>query len=343
MLRCELKLYFLCNKCFRYGVNVSRYLFWQTKDSDTAVTLMPSIFKFPLEIEEKILNILAEDDEGHSELKICSLVCQAFLPICRKHIFENIVLNGYDLDLACSATTLAFERLLRETPEIADYIRKLDYSIRKTDLTSPSIQESLKRINRLEFLTFQNWESLNWSNNPIRPALLHLLHLPTLSHFKATSIKDFFVSDLIPCVNLKYLEIGIKTSASAENTFPATLPHPIQLEEFVAQSGSGDVIMKLCTARRPDGQPIIDFWSLSKITVGIEVSDDIEASQELIRRCDNLTNVHITCKCYLHFDYQDFYRSLLYSPETTNCQTQPRRHAAAIDADSEAHCREYQC
>ena len=260
----------------------------------TTVTLMPSIFNFPLDIEENILNILAEDDEGHSELKICSLVCQAFLPICRKHIFESIVLNDYNL--ARSPTTLAFERLLCETPEIADCIRKLDYSIRKTDLTSPSIQESLKRINRLEFLTIQNWESVNWRNNPIRPALLHLLHLPTLTHFKATNIKEFFVSDLILCVNLKCLEIGIKTSASAENTFPATLPHPIQLEEFVARSGSRDVIMKLCTARRPDGQPIIDFWSLSKITVGIEVSDDIEASQELIRRCDNLTNVHITCK-----------------------------------------------
>ena len=254
---------------------------------------MPSIFNFPLDIEENILNILAEDDEGHSELKICSLVCQAFLPICRKHIFESIVLNDYNL--ARSPTTLAFERLLRETPEIADYIRKLDYSIRKTDLTSPSIQESLKRINRLEFLTFQNWESVNWSNNPIRPALLHLLHLPTLTHFKATNIKDFFVSDLIPCVNLKCLEIGINTSASAENTFPATLPHPIQLDELVAEFGSSTTIMKLCTTR-PDGQPIVDFGSLSKITVDIEEPNDGEASQELFRRCHVLTYVHIYCK-----------------------------------------------
>ena len=34
------------------------------------------------------------------------------------------------------------EHLLRETPEIADYIRKLDYNIQIEDLTSPSIQEN---------------------------------------------------------------------------------------------------------------------------------------------------------------------------------------------------------
>ena len=254
-----------------------------------------SIFKFPLEIEEKILDLLAEDDEGHSALKICSLVCQAFLPICRKHIFGSIVLNDYNSPP--SPTTHAFDRLLREAPKIADYIRKLDYNIRNGDLIIPSIQESLKRINRLEFLTFQNWESLKWSNNPIRPTLLHLLHLPTVTHFKATNIEDFVVSDLIPCVNLKYLEIGIKTSAATENILPATFPdRPIRLEEFVARFRSCGVIMKLCTARRPDGQPIIEFRALSKITVVIEVSDDGEASQELFRRCDSLTDVCITCK-----------------------------------------------
>ena len=114
---------------------------------------MPPIF--PLEIEEIILDILGKDDEDHTALKTCSLVCKAFLPICRKHIFGSIVLNPRDQDMVpppSTHTTHAFERLLRETPEIADYIRKLDYTIRAEDLTSLSIQESLKRISRLEFL-----------------------------------------------------------------------------------------------------------------------------------------------------------------------------------------------
>ena len=100
---------------------------------------MPSVF--PLEIKEMILDLLAEDDKGYSTMKTCSLVCQAFLPICRKHIFGSIILNN-DPDTIprpITLTTHAFERLLRETPEIANHIRKLDYTIEIADLTNPSI------------------------------------------------------------------------------------------------------------------------------------------------------------------------------------------------------------
>ena len=255
------------------------------------VIFMPSTF--PLEIEEMILDILGEDDEGHSALKTCSLVCQAFLHICRKHLFKNIVLNTIS-----SPTTRAFERLLRKTPEIADYIRKLDFTIQVADLANPTFQESWKRISRLEFLRVQPCTMLDWSNNPIRPVLLHLLHLPTLTHFKVNNVNGFVVSDLIPCVNLKHLDIGLMTVA-AKNTFPATLPeHLIHLNEFVyvAHIETSTVIMNLCTARRPDGLPIIDFGSLSKITVDIKEPIEREASQELFRHCHVLTNVHITRK-----------------------------------------------
>ena len=259
---------------------------------------MPSIL--PLEIEEIILDSLHEDDdESHSALKTCSLVCHAFLPICRKHVFGNIVLHNYN-KTAYSSSTLAFERLLHETPKIADYIRKLDFNVQFMDLTSSSIQESLKRVSRLEFLrvsTHPDCSRIDWSSNLIRPALLHLLHLPTLTHFEITRIGNFVVSDLIPCVNLKYLDIGNSTTVADENILPASFPeHPIQPNEFVADFESSAVIMKLCTARRPDGQPIIDFGSLSKIAVKIEDPDDGEASQELFKRCHVLTFVHIYCK-----------------------------------------------
>ena len=54
--------------------------------------------------------------------------------------------------------------------------------------------------------------------------------------------------------------------------------------------------LPICTARRPDGQPIIDFGSLSKITVSFERPNEGEASQELFRRCHGFTNVSISCK-----------------------------------------------
>ena len=267
---------------------------------------MPAI-TLPPEIKETILELLAEDDEGHLALKTCSLVCQAFLPICRKHIFESIVLNlPFDRNAKSPppSPSHAFERLLRETPEIADYIRKLDYKILNADLNSSSIQESLERISRLEFFSIQyhSWPELDWSDSPIRRTLLHLLHLPTLTHFKMTRINDFLVSDLIPCVNLEYLDIcDIYTTASAaaETTFHAALPkHSIQLREFVARPRvrTSNIIMKLYSARRPDGQPIIDFGFLFKITVTFNDLNEGEALLELLRRCHSLTNANISCR-----------------------------------------------
>ena len=254
--------------------------------SSPAQILMPYL---PLEIEELILNFLPEleDDGSHSVSKTCSLVCKAFLlPICRKHIFGSIVLNDYFNNVS-SPTTCAFTRLLRESPEIADYIRNLNYNILIADFTSQSesrsIQESLKRISRLESLTVRQdcWSKIDW-NNPIRPALLQLLHSPTLTHF-TVDINRFVLSDLIPCVNLKYLRIGYSLTELS-----------IQLDEFVATTGSPGVIM-LCTARRPDGRPIIDFESLSKIKVDLERHNGSKASQELFGRCPVLTKAHISC------------------------------------------------
>ena len=251
------------------------------------VILMPSTL-LPLEVVEMILDILGKDDKGHSTLKTCSLVCQAFLHICRKHIFESVYLNSSTI------RATKFGRLLRETPEIADYIRQLDFTFGVAFLAIPSFLESLKRISRLDFLRVQS-PALNWSNNEIRPLLLHLLHLPTLTHFKVNNVNNFVVSDLIPCVNLKHLDIG-RISVAAENTFPATLPeHSIQLNKLVAQT-RGSTIMKLFTVRRPDGKPIIDFGSLSKITVCIDEFNDGEAAQELFRHCHVLTDVRIRCK-----------------------------------------------
>ena len=258
---------------------------------------MPSTSTLPLEIEETILDLLAEDDEGHSTLRTCSLVCHAFLPICRKHTFGSIVLE----DLWMVYATHPFERLLRETPEIADYIRKLEYNIRFVEMgltISPSVQESLlKRISRLEFLTVLHGGGPKPYWGYVFPALLHLLHLPTLTHFKVSDINYFDVSDLIPCVNLKYLDVGDFTTGPKKNILPAALPeHSNYLNEFVAGVGSSTTIMKLCTARRPDGKPIIDFGSLSKIKMDIKGPNEHEASQELFRRCHVLTNVKIFCK-----------------------------------------------
>ncbi|KIM42257.1 hypothetical protein M413DRAFT_129962 [Hebeloma cylindrosporum] len=270
---------------------------------------MRSTLILPLEIEEIILNFLAEDDNNHSALKACSLVCQAFLPICRKHIFGSIVINDTSHRPVPAASTYAFQRLLRDSPEITDYIRKLDYTF-EFELfesgvlgpgysDSPPYQESLEQISRLEFLTVRNgnWAKFDWNNNPIRPALLHLLHLPTLSHLNVTSFNNFMLSDLIPCVNLKYLHICLHTTGAAETTFPSpSLPEhpPIQLKEFITDSRTGDVVTQIFAARRTDGQRLIDFGSLAKITMNIDRLNICQTSQELFQGCQSLIHVNIS-------------------------------------------------
>jgi len=110
-----------------------------------------------------------------------------------------------------------------------------------------------------------------------------------------TGMNDFLVSDLIPCVNLKYLDVGVYTSVAAETTFHAlaALPeHSIQLHEFVARDRTSTTVMKFFSARRPDGQPIINFGSLSKITVALDNPN--ETLQELFKCCHALTNAHIS-------------------------------------------------
>ena len=268
-------------------------------------------FILPLEIEETILNHLAEiEGPGHETLKTCSLVCRAFLPICRKHVFGTIVLytrreqpynSNQDKPLIH-----AFERLLRETPEIADYVRTLSYNLQGEDcwaITGWSIQleDLFKRITKLKSLSIWNdfYAEFHWDENPIRPALLHLLHLPTLTYFRMNRIDYFIVSDLTPCVNLKYLDIGVDSTVvpADENTFPEVLPESsIQLNEFESGNGTSALIMELCSARRPDGLPIIDFRSLTKVRVYAELPNEGEASWELLRRCHFLTDVHLSCK-----------------------------------------------
>jgi hypothetical protein len=110
---------------------------------------MPFIDAIPLEIQELILDFLAasEDNDNLPSIKSCALVCQEFLPLCRKHIFSSIVLNSDQPECYHTGTTRTFGRLLSSNPEIANLIRTLDYTITDKDLSNPpqSIQACLNK------------------------------------------------------------------------------------------------------------------------------------------------------------------------------------------------------
>ena len=75
---------------------------------------MSSSSILPLEIEEIVIDFLAENDKDLLSVKACSLGSRASLPLCRKHIFGSIVLNNRKSDAksaSSSATSRKLERL----------------------------------------------------------------------------------------------------------------------------------------------------------------------------------------------------------------------------------------
>ena len=290
----------------------------------------------PLEIEERIIDLLAEDAEGLASVKTCSLVCRAFLPFCRKHIFASVALNA-GKHATPPSTTPTLERLLSTTPEIARCIRKLDYNVAVRDFTSPLIQVCLKKISRLQYLRVQHHyrQKLDWSRNPLRPALLHLLHLPTLTHLRLFALDNFVLSDLLPCINLKNLEIERLTAVDwVDNTFSAALhDHSVQLNHLSVGGRCSEAVIKMCRAQRPDGRALFDFSFLTDISVALDQTDDIEALQKLFERCGYLINITISCKGGLPYDHHVYIDLRSSSPPSHAGLDQPCRLTATLYAD----------
>ena len=193
------------------------------------------------------------------------------------------------------STTPTLERLLSTTPEIARCIRKLDYNIAVRDFTSPLIQECLKKISGLQYLSVHHFcrQALDWSRNPLRPVLLYLLHLPTLTHLQLFALENFVLSDLLPCTNLKKLEIERLTAVDwVDNTFSSAFrDHSVQLNHLSVRSRCSEAVIKMCRAQRPDGRALFDFSFLTNISVALNKTNDIEALQELFERCGHLISV----------------------------------------------------
>lgn len=290
----------------------------------------------PLEIEERIIDLLAEDAEGLASVKTCSLVCRAFLPFCRKHIFASVALNA-GKHATPPSTTPTLERLLSTTPEIARCIRKLDYNVAVRDFTSPLIQVCLKKISRLQYLRVQHHyrQKLDWSRNPLRPALLHLLHLPTLTHLRLFALDNFVLSDLLPCINLKNLEIERLTAVDwVDNTFSAAFrDHSVQLNHLSVGYRCSEAVIKMCRAQRPDGRALFDFSFLTDISVALDQTDDIEALQKLFERCGYLINITISCKGGLPYDHHVYIDLRSSSPPSHAGLDQPCRLTATLYAD----------
>ncbi|KAF9473138.1 hypothetical protein BDN70DRAFT_966574 [Pholiota conissans] len=169
----------------------------------------------PLDVIWKLIGFLAADDPKHSSTKACSLVCRDFHAICKKRIFAVIVLapsidEAYlvptSSDFECGNTS-ALQALLSRTPDIGECIQDLHYTLASNDLKCPDIISTFKKITNLRrlMIAFPIDLPALWNNNPLRPAFIYHLHLPTLQSFAGFNLNAFVVADLIACVNLQSL------------------------------------------------------------------------------------------------------------------------------------------
>ncbi|KDR66871.1 hypothetical protein GALMADRAFT_258745 [Galerina marginata CBS 339.88] len=253
---------------------------------------MASNSRLPLEVVLTVLDILAQDDQEFLSLKACSFVCKTFLHQCRKHIFASISVDGRKL-VSPKPNTTSLIRLLSTTPEIADHIRKLVCCITREEFDRQSLPGVLEKINKLEFLSIR-WPGLErrWNHNPLRPALLHLLHLPTLVHLELRKIEDFEVLDFLPCTNLKELDFSVVKAVESEGASYLTCSEdPIRLRRFSAGWQWSTTISKLCRTIRPDGRLIIDFANVTSVSFHLYERDEHDAAAEFFKHCEQVTDV----------------------------------------------------
>jgi hypothetical protein len=255
---------------------------------------LPMASRVPLEVIEQIIKY----NDNLSSIKACALVCQFFLPLCRKLIFASVTLND---SWGPYRTTDDLNSLLTNSPHLAVYIRKLVYYVPKTEFvtTRPSwISPMFKKLVKLQKLTISPTlfspveEKLDWMSLSDRKALLPLLHLTTLTSISLNRIKNFLLADLAGCVNLKDLELESLECWNDAGKFLEPL-HPtlVMLEILAISAGNIELVQLLCDARRPDRKRMIDFSSLKEIR-----SDAVQlhSMTEVFRLCRNLQKIDLT-------------------------------------------------
>jgi hypothetical protein len=254
----------------------------------------------PLEVIERIIDIVAKYNIDPSSIKACALVCHSFLPRCRSHIFAFVTLNARHPSFPTSDD---FNHLLSNSPHLAVYIRNLDYHVHKGEFAAkrlPWLLSMFKKLVKLQKLSIScpPTVGLDWMSSSERKVLLPVLRLPTLTNISLSTIRNFSLADLAGCVNLKELRIeSLECSTGVGNFLEALPATPVMLERLTIKDENVGPVQRLCDARRPDGKPIIDFSSLKEITA---THVRLDSMKELFVICRNLRKITISSMSVPH-------------------------------------------
>ena len=249
----------------------------------------------PLDIIEHIVdwvdiagradNYLDRDDDDPANprlasLKACALAGRQFLPFVRRKIFSKIsfLVLPYGHQHR-SRYIRSFNRLLDRTPDIASFVRSLDYGMRRSDFEDIQVRILLGRLSMIRELHICGISKLDrgltWGLIP--PDYLSILrsifHLPSLTVLRVTKLLNFPFSLLASISHLRILDISrVKFNDQEDYHITTTMPYPRShlLELHTLNSDINGLVTALRKAL-----PVFDITELKSlyITVGFEAQE----------------------------------------------------------------------
>ena len=249
----------------------------------------------PFEIIALIIDIVGENEDKNL-LKELALVSHYFLQICSKHLFATVELHDAVPKRDIASSKKGFVKLLKGSPDVVKYIRKLTYQVGLCDNNEdhlPILPVILRTISRLNCLTifgyYMDWNTLDSS---LASALLHLMHLPTINHIDLSYICNFPLSILTPSVNLLRLDI-LTCSVTPEENGSSEIVVQSEMTPKIRElytSSSSQLTMKLLHAKRPDGRPAFNFMDLRRLSMSFNDSEDDRYIRHLLQNAKLLEN-----------------------------------------------------
>jgi hypothetical protein len=173
-------------------------------------------------IPQEIIEYIVDELHGHIlTLKSCALVCHSFLHICRKYLFSTIHL------LSNTHSRRLHERVLKETPEIALYIRELfvygdssehydtdDDAVAAWLAKDAALLRTIQLADRLRLLSLnEHGPPIFWNfafTKELQSAFLARFQSPHLVVLKIHRVHALPVSTLLGLTQLKGLSVTVE-------------------------------------------------------------------------------------------------------------------------------------
>ncbi|KAF8149925.1 hypothetical protein B0H34DRAFT_731755 [Crassisporium funariophilum] len=277
----------------------------QPNQTPTIVAPKSNTPALPIEVIGVIIDALG-DERDMNALKACCLTCRAFVHLSRKHLFSTL-----DINTTFPYRTWNFGQLLSiSDPGVLDCILKFEFQITRCELEYPSLPTFLLRITKLEslFLSALNDETKDWSklHKALQEALLHLMHLPTLTHFRLRWFKNFPVSAIVSCNNLISLNVGDVVLVEMDHLPTRSKPHMIQ--EYTMERLASSATHALLDTKLANGNPGFDFTMLKKLDATCEGPHDVSAILRFLEVAKNIAVFKLFAPAHVGLQFEHLAR-----------------------------------